>query len=520
MGMEAKEIAIAQLEGRASNPRRKLGDIAGLAASIKAYGVLEPLVVRPRGKRFEVIAGHRRLAAAKQAKLRVVPCVVRRFDDLEVQGAALVENLQREGLDPVDEGDAIAAFVEAGTPLEEVALKLGRSVSYVAKRRQLAGLHPKVRAAITKGEIAIGVGLQIARLPKSQHLEALEQLDGCSEAEAAATIGRTFLLRLADAPFSRTDATLQPKAGACSKCPKRTGAQAVLFDDVGGSRDTCTDRLCYQAKSALAWAKRAADHIAAGGAAIDDPEQIRKVLGWSERPSYSSGYVACDDLIHLVEGYPDGIELRTLAKLRGLDLQVTLARAESGAVVELFRRKDAAQILAQVPGASGVAAAAVLEDPDPPDSSKERRKVAKMVGETTRGLLAGIGLRCSAEGVELAGWRTLLGLVVEELGYSCLPDTRIEELAQIAEGGSANLFALHAGIAEVLLAYAAERRPDSMLPALERFADVHGVAVGGDDVEVGEVTGADGEPNWSAIREGMITPDKAPPSGDEAASDV
>ncbi len=466
--MDAKEIEIGKLDGREGNPRRRLGDVAGLAASIRSFGILEPLVVRVKGKRYEVIAGHRRLAAAKSIKLRKVPCVVRTFDDLEAEGAALVENIQREGLEPIDEGDAIAALVDQGETIEGVAEKVGRSISYVAKRRQLATLHPKARAAVQKGEVSLGVALQIARLPKAQHVEALELLEGHTEESARSTIERSFLLRLADAPFSRTDPNLQPKAGACSKCPKRTGAQPALFDDVKG-KDVCTDRACFDAKSALAWGARAVAHAAAGGEVIDDPAQIQKLLGWSERPGYSSGYVATDELIHLAGDDGESATLAELAKAKGLTPTVTLARTASGHVVEMYRRKDVGALYEK--SATGDEPA---DNPAAPTNIMAHRAAARAARETTAATLAQLAPRCAAEGVELAGWRCLLALALEELAYSSMEDARIAELAEMVD--RASLYALQSGLAEILLAYAAERRPGEVHPSITRFAEIHGVA--------------------------------------------
>lgn len=458
--MDAREIEISKLDGRAANPRRRLGDIAGLATSIKHYGVLEPLVVRPKGKRFEVVAGHRRLAAAKTARLKVVPCVVREFDDLDVGGAALAENIQREGLEPIDEGDAIDALLEQGWSLEDVAAKIGRSPSYVAKRRQLAALHPKARAAVIKGEVSLGVALQVARLPKAQHPEAMELLVGHTEESARSMIERTFLLRLADASFSRTDANLAPKAGACTKCPKRTGAQPALFDDVKG-KDVCTDRACYEAKGAAAWRRRADDHRASGGAVLEDADDVRKVLGYSDRPSYASGYV---DTLELVSGPKGEATVSHMALAAGLAPPVTLARAPSGRVIEMYRRKDVADI---------VKVAAPAELPTNVTDLRAVRAEAGRARATTATMLQALAPRLAADGVEMAGWRTLLTLAVEELAYSSLDDARIEQLSHIAAAGS--LYEIQGGLAEVLLSYAAERRKGEVHPALERFGEIHGV---------------------------------------------
>ena len=101
-------VAIEQIDPNPNQPRQVMGDLSELIASIVEKGILEPLLVRQRGDRFQIIAGERRYQAAVQAGLRELPAVVRDVDDTEMLEIALIENLQRKDLTPFEEAEAIA----------------------------------------------------------------------------------------------------------------------------------------------------------------------------------------------------------------------------------------------------------------------------------------------------------------------------------------------------------------------------------------------------------------------------
>ena len=100
-------IAIDQIDPNPNQPRQVMGDLSELIASIGEKGILEPLVVRPRGTRFQIVAGERRYQAAVQAGLRELPVVIRDVDETEMLELALIENLQRKDLTPFEEAEAL-----------------------------------------------------------------------------------------------------------------------------------------------------------------------------------------------------------------------------------------------------------------------------------------------------------------------------------------------------------------------------------------------------------------------------
>ena len=140
------ELQIANIRPNPYQPRRAFDEesLRELASSIQHHGILQPLTVRPAGDgRWELVAGERRLRAARMAGLETVPCICRAADDRESALLALVENLQRRDLHYLEEAAAIASYIrQTGVTQEEAAAQLGRSPSALANKLRLLRLSP------------------------------------------------------------------------------------------------------------------------------------------------------------------------------------------------------------------------------------------------------------------------------------------------------------------------------------------------------------------------------------------
>ncbi len=261
---EYRSVPISILVESATNPRKRFDEknLEELAASMRAQGILAPLLVRElEESKYEVVAGARRLRAAKLAELGTVPVRVVKLTDAESIEAQVVENLQREDIHPLEESLGFKSLLQLGEPtytIASIAARAGKSEAYVHGRIKLADLIPPVAEAFLKDTIAIGHALLIAKLPDSQQQEAFNAAfrgmwttDGNSQVlipvrELAAWIESNILLQLASAPFDKQDETLVAEAGSCTNCPKRTGFNKLLFADV--RKDSCTDPKCFRAK--------------------------------------------------------------------------------------------------------------------------------------------------------------------------------------------------------------------------------------------------------------------------------
>lgn len=161
---EIKLINTSLIDPHPDNPRKNIGDVTDLAASIKTNGLLTPLSVVPNGERYRVIAGHRRLAACKQAGIVAVPCFVLQLGPLQQLEAMVTENCQREQLTVLEEADAIQGMLDLGATTASVAHRLGRSGNYVRDRAKAASIDNEVRATRDDfSQLTIGQLVAIAR---------------------------------------------------------------------------------------------------------------------------------------------------------------------------------------------------------------------------------------------------------------------------------------------------------------------------------------------------------------------
>ena len=171
-----------RLERIRPNPQqpRRIFDPVGLqelAESIRQHGVLQPLTVRKTADGLELVAGERRLRAARLAGLREVPCVVIAVDEAQSGMLALVENLQRRDLDYLEEAEGLARLMERyGLSQEQAALKVGKSQSAVANKLRLLKHPPQVLEALRRTGLTERHARALLRLPEAERLSAVEQI--------------------------------------------------------------------------------------------------------------------------------------------------------------------------------------------------------------------------------------------------------------------------------------------------------------------------------------------------------
>jgi ParB family chromosome partitioning protein len=161
------DIALASIRSNPDQPRRRFGEVemAALIASVREHGVLQPILVAETFDGYQLIAGERRVRAAAAAGLERIPAVVRELDDRARLELALVENLQREDLDPIEAAHGFRRLIdEFGFSHEEVAERVGRARSTVANTLRLLELAPSVQAAIVDRQITEGHGRALGGL--------------------------------------------------------------------------------------------------------------------------------------------------------------------------------------------------------------------------------------------------------------------------------------------------------------------------------------------------------------------
>lgn len=166
---------IDQIDPNPHQPRQVMGDLSELMASIAEKGIIEPLVVRQRGDRYQIIAGERRYQAAVQVGLGELPVVIRDVDDTEIIELALIENLQRKDLTPFEEAEAMHSLIKrTGFTHESLASRLGKSRTAITESLSLHGMPDEIKNLCRLADIASkSLLLQIVRQSDPSRMAAL-----------------------------------------------------------------------------------------------------------------------------------------------------------------------------------------------------------------------------------------------------------------------------------------------------------------------------------------------------------
>jgi ParB family chromosome partitioning protein len=176
MGSMLQELPIARLRPNPRQPRDHFDEeaLASLAASIRELGVLQPVLVRPVGDDFELVAGERRWRAAKRAGLQTIPALVRTTTDDASLEQALVENLHREDLNPLEEAAAYQQLIEDfGLTHEELAARMGRSRAAISNTLRLFQLPAGIQRLVAEGQLSAGHARALLATPDRAFQESL-----------------------------------------------------------------------------------------------------------------------------------------------------------------------------------------------------------------------------------------------------------------------------------------------------------------------------------------------------------
>jgi ParB family transcriptional regulator, chromosome partitioning protein len=168
-------VKIDELDPNPNQPRQVMGDLSELMASIAEKGIIEPIIVRQRGGRFQIVAGERRYQAAVQVGLRDIPIVIREVDDDEIIEIALIENIQRKDLTPFEESEALHSLAErCGYTHEDMAKRLGKSRTSITESLSLNHMPEEVKNLCRLADISSkSLLLEIVRQGDPQKMIAL-----------------------------------------------------------------------------------------------------------------------------------------------------------------------------------------------------------------------------------------------------------------------------------------------------------------------------------------------------------
>jgi ParB family chromosome partitioning protein len=256
---ELRELRLDLIDANPNQPRRQFDEEAliALADSLRASGVLQPVLVRPRaGGRFELIAGERRLRAARLAELPSIPAIVRPHDDAASLELALVENMAREDLNPVEEARACAALVEElGLTREEVGLRVGRGRVAVSNLIRLLDLPDEALELIEQGRLSEGHGRALLLAPDHDERRRLAR----AAAEAHWSVRE---LEARARPRSEGDAPARPAPRSATSADEQDAlerAADLLSSALGADVRVARKGRGYRAELAFATIEEALD---------------------------------------------------------------------------------------------------------------------------------------------------------------------------------------------------------------------------------------------------------------------
>ena len=279
---ELCSIPVAEIHPSDDNPRGEISEdsVRELAESIKVYGILQPVTIRPdeeygtEASPWVMVCGHRRLKACQMLGLDTIPAIIR--DDMtddEAYDLMIVENLQRKDLDPLDEAVAYKALLDPypvtgypGSTVKELAARFGKSEKYIRGRVALNELIPELKELIKTGSLTIGAGISLAELPMEQQREFMDdytpETSEVDENVVISPIGITdvkeYLNNNSDEisrqAFSEDpDEKWNARLHKCAGCPFNSASQGALFADMV-EPGNCSNTSCMNDKT-LAYAR-------------------------------------------------------------------------------------------------------------------------------------------------------------------------------------------------------------------------------------------------------------------------
>lgn len=225
-------ISLNKIVSNPYQPRKEFDEEAleELAASIKEYGVVQPIIVKKTISGYELVAGERRTRAAKMAGLKEVPAIIKEFNDQEMMEIALIENIQREDLNPIEEAESFENIIKLrGYTQEEFANKFGKSRSYVTNILGLLSLPDEVKKLVSKKELSMGHARALSKLSDEDKIIKIAKRivsEGLSVRETEKLLKdsdlpkRNKIVRESDYHYSMYEGILRDKIGSKVKISK------------------------------------------------------------------------------------------------------------------------------------------------------------------------------------------------------------------------------------------------------------------------------------------------------------
>lgn len=355
---EFLEVAPETIHVGGINPRRTFDEekLNELVESVRAKGVLEPLLVRPlpkpKGKsRFQLVAGERRLRAALRAKLRVVPVISRAYTDQEALEIAVVENEQRQDVPILEKAEGYQRLMkEFNYSAEALAARINKSEAHVHSTVKLLRVPEIAKKHLNDGTISKSHAELIARVPNQEGREKLARdiifnhggntVNPVSVREAK-RLADHYTQELSKATFDTKDEDLVKGAPACTVCPYKSGNNRLEYPE--GRADICNNVACFNNKTEAGRALRLAALTEKRGAIPLSKEDIKKYLPYGYLDG-NAPYVKLDDCCHQDKKYRNFRQL--VGKELGKSVRLFVAVKErDGSILELALKSEVKAVL-------------------------------------------------------------------------------------------------------------------------------------------------------------------------------
>jgi len=345
--VELKDIKSSPYNSRKTFDAEKMKE---LVASVVEKGILNPILLRTKGNKYEIVCGERRFRAATTAGLTEIPAVVRILTDQQALECMVIENLQREDVHPLEEAEGYEALMKKHgyKTVDDIAAKIGKSRGYVYGRLKLCELIPENRKLFYSGKFSPSVALLVAKVPPSLQLEAGKYIanggdwgrgEPLNYRDAKGYIEEKLMVQIKEAQFDPKEKGLAGKC-SCVECPRRTGNDQLLFADVQG-KDICTDPGCFEAKK-NATVQREMSRLKEKGKTVISPEEAKQLFRYRGDESPDKKYIALDEHDY---SWPSGVTVRKMLK-NNKDAKIIYAiQPFTGKVIEMVDRSDLPGIL-------------------------------------------------------------------------------------------------------------------------------------------------------------------------------
>lgn len=417
--------------------RTNWGDLAALTESVREVGVLEPVLIRmSKGGTYELVCGARRKRAAESAGLRTVPAIVKEISDEQVIEIQLHENLQREGLHPVDEAELFEYAVKYGMSVEKIAARHGLTPAHVKQRLQLCHLTPELREQYKAGVLHHSVAFAASRIPAVLQDQAVEEMQAVAERWREGDLAEDleqlcwgirdrFMTSLGHAPFAVADETLPPRA--CTGCPNRSDAQYELFPElITHPSSYCLEPACFQGKVDESW-KRARADAEAKGLVVLEGADAKKAQTTTVSPDATAIWTSTGTpktYQQVVKGVRAKVEPVLVQGDRG-EPELRYPKKEAQRALKQYEEKNASKLMAS-PRAQSSAAA---------ERERKRRELQSKIVEAALSRIGVVGSEKAPKALWQAVLDVVLALCVEAgTGESVLEAGKARGMA-IEDGG-------------------------------------------------------------------------------------